>query len=72
MPLIQLRHVMAAKNFHAEVKVRGVVELAGQVILVELVVARLVGIAIENAPLAQVIAPGVIAVTAQKGVVQVE
>ena len=72
VPLIQLRHVMAAKDFHAEIKVGGVVQLAGQVVLIERVVARLVGVAVENAPAAQVIAPGVIAVTAQKGVVQVE
>ncbi len=63
---------MAAKDFHAEVQIGSVIELAGQVILVERVVARLVRVAVENAPLAQVIAPGVIAVTAQKGVVQVE
>ncbi len=63
---------MTAKDFHAEIKVGGVVEFAGQVILIKGIVTCLVSIAVENAPLAQVIAPSVIAVAAQEGVVQVE
>ena len=54
----------------AEVQVGIVIELAGQVILVELVVACLVGDGVEEAAFAQVIAPGV-ALTAQKRSMQV-
>jgi hypothetical protein len=41
--LIQLGHFGAAEDFQAEVQVGGVIQLAGQVILIELVVACLVG-----------------------------
>ena len=72
MPRVQLGHLGAAEDFQAEVQVGGVIQPAGQVVLVELVVAGLVGYRVENPAFTQVIAPGVIAVTAQKGIVQVE
>lgn len=72
VPLIQRGHLGAAEHFQTKVQVGGVIQLAGQVILIELIVARLVGDGVEEAALAQVIAPGVVAVAAQKGVVQVE
>ena len=72
VPLIQLGHLGAAEDFQAEIQVGGVVQLAGQVVLVELVVAGLVGHRVKNPAFTQVIAPRVIAVTAEKGVVQVE
>ncbi|MNL84792.1 hypothetical protein D3C87_2128850 [compost metagenome] len=72
MPEIQCRHFGAAEDFQAEVQVRGVVQLARQVVLIELVVSSLVGDGIEEASLTQVIAPGMVAVAAQKRVVQVE
>ncbi|MNR55741.1 hypothetical protein D3C85_1761760 [compost metagenome] len=72
MPLIQRGHFGAAEDFQAEVQVSSVIQFAGQVILVERIVASLVGDGVEKAAFAQVIAPSVIAVTAQKGVVQIE
>lgn len=72
VPLGQDFHFGTAEDFQAEVQVFGIIELAGQVILVELIVARLVRDGVEEAALTQVIAPGVIAVAAQQGVVQVE
>ena len=72
VPLGEHVHFGAAEDFQAEVQVGGVVELASQVVLVELVVAGLVGHWIEVALFAQIVAPGVIAVAAQEGVVQVE
>jgi hypothetical protein len=55
---------MAAKDFHAEIKVGRVIECACQVILIKRVVARFVGLTVENAAFAQVIAPCVVAVAA--------
>ncbi|MNY50683.1 hypothetical protein D3C86_1862040 [compost metagenome] len=72
VPQVQRGHFGAAEHFQAEVQVGRVVQLAGQVVLVELVVACLVGNGVEEAALTQVIAPGVIAVATQKRVVQVE
>ena len=72
VPLLKLGHAAAAKNGQAEVQVVGDVQAAGQVVLVEIIVARLVGDAVENPALAQVVAPGVVAVAGQEGVVQIE
>ena len=72
VPRVQLSHLGAAEDFQAEVQVGGVIQRAGQVVLVERVVAGLVGHRVEKTAFTQVIAPGVIAVTAQKGIVQVE
>ncbi|MNQ77835.1 hypothetical protein D3C85_927260 [compost metagenome] len=72
VPLLELRHLAAAEDRQGEVQVVVDVQATGQVVLVELVVARLVGRAIENAARAQVIAPGVIAVAAEQGVVEIE
>ncbi|MNY50928.1 hypothetical protein D3C86_1864780 [compost metagenome] len=72
VPFVKRGHLRATEDFEAKVQVRIVVQLAGQVILIKLVVACLVGDGVEEAALAQVIAPGVVTVTAQKRVVQVE
>ena len=65
VPLLKLRHFRAAEDFQAEIQVVGDVQAAGQVILVELIIARLVGNPVEDAALTQIIAPGVIAVAAE-------
>jgi hypothetical protein len=72
VPLIQLGHFRAAEDFQAEIQVVGDIQTARQVVLIEGVVACLVGDAVEDAALAQVIAPGVVAVAAQQGIVEIE
>src|SRR3989338_7850001 len=72
VPLLQLRHFRAAEDFQAEVQVVGDVQAAGQVVLVEVIVARLIGNPVEDAALTQVVPPGVIAVAAEQGVVEIE
>ena len=72
MALVLAALPLTAEDFQAEVQVGGVIQLAGQVILVKLVVAGLVGHGVENPAFTEVIAPSVIAVTAEEGVVQVE
>src|SRR5476649_1898918 len=72
MPLVQLGNLGTAQDFQAEVQVIGQVQGPGQVILVERIVARFVSNRVKNPALAQVVAPGVIAVAAQKCVIEVE
>ncbi|MNV97509.1 hypothetical protein D3C71_1926370 [compost metagenome] len=72
VPLGQHVHFGATEDFQAKIQVLGVVELAGQVILVERVVACLVRDSVQETALAQVIAPRVVAVAAQQCVIQVE
>ncbi|MNE60615.1 hypothetical protein D3C80_1557730 [compost metagenome] len=72
VPFIQLRHVGGGEDFQAKVQVLGQVELAGQVILIELVVTSLVDRFVENAACTEIIAPGVVAVATEQCVVEIE
>ena len=49
VPLLKHGHCGTAEDFQAEVQVRGVIQFAGQVILIKLVVARLVRNRVEEA-----------------------
>ena len=72
MPLRKLGHFRAAEDFQAEIQVVGDVQAACQVVLIKVIVTRLVGDAVEDATLTQVVAPGVIAVAAEQGIVEIE
>ncbi|MNT74024.1 hypothetical protein D3C72_2127950 [compost metagenome] len=72
MPFVELGHFGVGQNLQGEFQVGIEVQLAGQVVLVELVVTVLVGHRVENAALAQVVAPRVVAVATEEGIVQIE
>ena len=72
VPRLQLRHSAAAKQFLAEILVRMHVEIAGEVVLVEGIVARTVVAGVDDAALTEVFAPGVVAVTGQESVIKIE
>ncbi|MNN39166.1 hypothetical protein D3C81_1531960 [compost metagenome] len=72
MPGVQLGLVVLAEHRQAEVQVGLDVQPPSQVVHVILVVARLVGGFVEDAAPAQPVAPGVIAVAGQQGVVEIE
>jgi hypothetical protein len=72
VPFIQLGHVGRRQNLQGEIQVRVQVQAACQVILIELIVACLVRVGIEDATRAQIIAPGMVAVATEQGVVEVE
>ena len=71
VPGLQLRHFAAPQDFLAEVLVGVHVEVAG-VVLIEGIVTGPVVARIDDAALAEVFAPGMVAVTGQQGVVEIE
>src|SRR5690606_14675072 len=72
MPGVQLRHFAAPEQLLAEVLVGLHVQAAVQVVLIEGIVAGAVALGVHQATSAQELAPGVIAVAGQQGVVQIE
>ncbi len=72
VPFFQLRHFAAPEQFLTEVLVGQHVQLTGQVVLVEGVVACPVAGGVDDAAAAEEFAPGVIAVTGQQRIVEIE
>ncbi len=72
MPFVELGHGRCRKDFHGKGQVGLQVQRAVQVVLVEGIVALLVGKRVDDAALAQVITPGMVAVATEEGIVQVE
>lgn len=72
VPALELRHLAAAQQLLAEILVRVHIELSIEIVLIEGVVARTVGVDVHQAALAEKLSPGVIAVTGQQGIVEIE
>ncbi|MNC66462.1 hypothetical protein D3C75_1168570 [compost metagenome] len=72
VPFVELGHGCCRQDFHGKGQVGLQVQGAIEVILVEAVVALLVGDRVENAALAKVVTPGMVAVATEEGIVQVE
>ena len=72
VPLLQLRHLAAAQQLLAEVLVLQYIQRAGQIVLIKGIVAGAVRLGIDQPALAEKLAPGVVAVTGQEGVIKIE
>ena len=72
VPFVQLGCRRCRQDLHGEGQVGLQVQGAVEVVLVEAIVALLVGNRVKDAALAQVVTPGMVAVATEEGIVQVE
>ncbi|OII56555.1 hypothetical protein BIW19_17200 [Pseudomonas putida] len=72
VPFVELGYWCCRKDFHGKGQVGLQVQGAVQVFLIEAIVALLVGNRVEDAALAKVVTPGMVAVATEEGIVQVE
>src|SRR5690606_20923923 len=71
-PAQQVLQRVLGEHFQGKAQVGGDVQATGQVVLVELVVGGLVAVGVDDAARLQVVAPQVIGIPGDQGIVEVE